>query len=112
KLVDKSEKEAVQFAALDVLQRFDSPKITTDLIQKYAGLSGALRIRARDALLSRKASALAFLELVERGTLPATEVPIDQLRQISLHHDKRIDQLVVKHWGSIKAGTPEEKLAE
>jgi len=111
-LIDKGESESVQTAALDVLARFDNPAIADELIAKYAGLSGGVRSRTRDALLSRKTSALAFLECVDRGTIPTAEVPVDQLRQLSLHQDKRIDQLVLKHWGSIKAGTPEEKLAE
>jgi putative heme-binding domain-containing protein len=31
---------------------------------------------------------------------------------LALHADPDIDALVRKHWGSVKAGTPEEKLAE
>jgi putative heme-binding domain-containing protein len=63
-------------------------------------------------LLSRKASALAFLREVDRGGLPAKEVPVDQLRPVALYHDAELDALVRKHWGNVTPGTPEEKLAE
>ena len=46
------------------------------------------------------------------GEIDAAEVPVDQLRQVALHGDPRLDALVRKHWGSIQAGTAEEKLAE
>jgi putative heme-binding domain-containing protein len=75
-------------------------------------LNDRLRSRTRDLLLSRKSSALAFLEEIDQGKHPAAEVPVEQLRQISLHQDKQLDELVRKHWGNIASGTPEEKLAE
>ena len=66
----------------------------------------------RDVLLARPAIARAFLERVDNKAIAAAEVPIDQLRQVALHGDPRLDALVRKHWGSIQPGTAEEKLAE
>ena len=66
----------------------------------------------RDVLLARPATARAFLEKVDNKAIAAAEVPIDQLRQVALHGDPRLDALVRKHWGSIQPGTAEEKLAE
>ena len=57
-------------------------------------------------------SARGFLERVDNGEIAAAEVPIDQLRQVALHGDPRLDALVRKHWGSVQPGTAEEKLAE
>jgi putative heme-binding domain-containing protein len=63
-------------------------------------------------MLSRPASARAFLERVDRDEIGPAEVPIDQVRLVALHADPALDALVRKHWGAVKAGTPEEKLAE
>ncbi|MCA9021531.1 MAG: c-type cytochrome, partial [Planctomycetaceae bacterium] len=66
----------------------------------------------RDVLLGRADSALVFLKEIDSGTYPPTEVSADQLRKVALHNDPRLNELVRKHWGNIRAGTPEEKLAE
>jgi putative heme-binding domain-containing protein len=66
----------------------------------------------RDVLFARAALTRAFLERVDKKAIAATEVPIDQLRQVALHGDPTLDTLVRKHWGSIQPGTAEEKLAE
>ena len=63
-------------------------------------------------LLGRVSSALALLSAVDLGRFPADAVTRDQLRRVALHQDAAIDALVRKHWGNIRAGTPEEKLAE
>lgn len=71
-----------------------------------------LRSRAIDVLLGRKSWALARLQAVDTGKLPAKEIALEQLRVVSVHQDKELTRLVRKHWGNVSAGTPEEKLAE
>jgi len=63
-------------------------------------------------LLSRKAGARAFLREIDAGHFAVKDVPTEQLRVVALHKDRALDDLVRKHWGNIKPGTPEEKLAE
>jgi putative heme-binding domain-containing protein len=63
-------------------------------------------------LLARPVSARAFLDRVDRGEIAATEVSVDQLRLVVLQEDPALDALIRKHWGAIRAGTAEEKLAE
>ena len=112
KLIATDGSDTVKLAALDALQNFDQATTTIELLRQYPRLNDRLRSRTRDLLLSRKSSALAFLEEIDQGKHPAAEVPVEQLRQISLHQDKQLDELVRKHWGNIASGTPEEKLAE
>jgi putative heme-binding domain-containing protein len=69
------------------------------------------RSHARDLLLSRKASAWTLLRQVDEGKISTKEIPVDQLRHVSLHNDKQLDALVRKLWGNVSGGTPEEKLA-
>jgi putative membrane-bound dehydrogenase-like protein len=111
-LLSRSEPEPVLLAALDVVQQFEHADIPSALLRHYATMNARLRSRARDVLLSRKPWALALLEEVERGRIAASEIPVEQLRRVSLFGDEQLDELLRKHWGNITPGTPEEKLAE
>jgi putative membrane-bound dehydrogenase-like protein len=111
-LIGGKEPEAVQLAALGMLARFDRNEIATALVQRCPSLTGRIRARTCEVLLSRKSSALAFLQSIDQGKFPAKDVAVDQLRLITLHDDRQLDALMRKHWGNVSAGTPEEKLAE
>lgn len=112
KLIKNSESIAIQQAALKLLSRFSDKRITVRLLAHYARMSESLKSQCRDLLLNRTNSTLAFLEEIDRGTYSPDEMSQIQLRRIALHKNERIDVLVRKHWGTIRAGTPEEKLAE
>ncbi|HTU21838.1 MAG TPA: PVC-type heme-binding CxxCH protein [Gemmataceae bacterium] len=112
KLLVAGEAEAVRLAAMETLQRFDDPRISEALLRDYGKMNARLRSRARAVLFSRKTWAFAFLKGVERGTYPAAEVAVEELRPLALFKDKKLDAMVHKHWGNIRPGTPEEKLAE
>ncbi len=102
----------IRMAALELLGRFSDQRITDLVLAEYPRMAGDLQNRARAVLLGRADSALAFLQEVDLGTFPATDISTNELRQVALHDDRRIEALVQKHWGNIRAGTPEEKLAE
>jgi putative heme-binding domain-containing protein len=95
-----------------VLSRFDQPRIADVVLAAYPQMSAALKAKARELLFSRKPWARAFIAGIERGTFDAKEVTVDELRRIALHTDEELDALVRKHWGGVRAGTPDEKLAE
>ena len=111
KLLGGSEPEAIQLAALEALQHFDRDEIGDTLLRDYSHMHYEVRSHARDLLLSRNAWALAFLRQVDDGKIASKDVPIEQLRKISLHNDKQLNALVHKNWGSITGGTPGETLA-
>jgi putative membrane-bound dehydrogenase-like protein len=111
-LVGGPEPEAVQLTAVAALQHFDRPEVADGLLRKWPALNARLCPRALDLLLARKASALAFLQAVDRGQVAVKDVAVEQLRPVALFRDRQLDELVRKHWGSVRAATPEEKLAE
>jgi putative membrane-bound dehydrogenase-like protein len=111
-LIGPGQPELIQVAALDAVERYDQPEIGSTLIHAYSLMSDRLRSRSRQVLLSRKLWALALLEEVDAGRIATKEVPVDELRQVALFQDKKLNELVRKHWGDIRGGTPEEKLAE
>jgi putative heme-binding domain-containing protein len=111
-LLRRSEPPSVQLAALSVLQQFDRRDIAPLLLDLYPRAAAAVRAKICDVLLSRRDWALALLQAVDAGRFAEKDIAIEQLRQVALHHDKRLDDLVRKHWGNVASGTPEEKLAE
>lgn len=111
KLVD-SHSPAIGQAALDAVARFNDERIATSLLTKLPAMPPALRARACDVLLARKPWAALLLETVDRGQLAPEAITVDQLRSVALHNDDALDALVKKHWGAIRSGTPEERLAE
>jgi putative heme-binding domain-containing protein len=111
-LLGGGEAEEVQLAALDTLERFDREEIAAALLRHYPKLPARLRTRTSEVLLSRRTWARAFLHQIDTGHFAARDVPSEQLRIVALLKDRTLDDLVRKHWGSIRPGTPEEKLAE
>jgi putative heme-binding domain-containing protein len=110
-LVLADQSAPVRLAALDVLAGRDDPETTRALLTAYANLPSNVQSKVRDTLAARPASALALVQQVDAGAIPASDIATDQLRAIALHADERIDTLVRKHWGNIGPGTAEEKLA-
>jgi putative membrane-bound dehydrogenase-like protein len=111
-LLGRGEPEALQLAALDALERFDQDDIAASVLRHYARLSPRVRSRACDALLGRRSWARALLAEIDAGRVPPADVSVGQLRVVALHNDRALDDLVRKHWGNVRPGTPEEKLAE
>jgi putative membrane-bound dehydrogenase-like protein len=102
----------VQRRALSVLGRVGGADAGAAIVKAYPAMPAALKPRAREAVFGRAGWAKAFLALVDSGAVPVAEVPVEQVRLLALLGDKEIDAAVRKHWGSVKPGTPEEKLAE
>ena len=112
RLVRSGANESVTTSAVRVLGRFSSPEITEILLEAYPRFSPALRSVVRDVLMGRRDSALALLRQVDAGNHAPDEIDVGQLRRVALHQDDELNALVRKHWGEIRPGTPEEKLAE
>lgn len=111
-LAGDGQTDDVRAAALGVLQRFSNEAISGAILGGYPRMSETLKSRARDLFFSRPQSSLAFLKLVDDRRVDPAQVPIDQLRRLSLFKNDEIDAAVRKHWGNIQPGTPEEKLAD
>ena len=99
-------------AVLAAIQRFEQEEIAAALLRHYPKMSSRMRARTTEVLLSRKAWAKAFLQEIDVGRFAAKDVSTEQLRVVALHQDRSLDDLVRKHWGNVRPGTPEEKLAE
>lgn len=111
KQLNAKQPDSTKLAALDVLVTYETPDVTAALLDSYATASKEIQHRIRDVLFSRSGTAIAFLESIDAGKVKGDDIPVDQLRRLSLHKNEQIDGLVHKHWGNIGPGSTEEKLA-
>ena len=93
---------ALAQAALTLAARFPSPAITQSLLALAPQRSQAL-----DLLVSRPDSARQLLASSPHRQLLTQE----HLRRIALLKNPSLDAEVRRHWGNMRPGTPEEKLA-
>jgi len=107
-----SRDDALKAAALSTLSRFDQAQIAQAVLSEYPQLSVPLRSVARGLLFGRPDWTRRLLASIDRGEIPAADVQTDELRRVALYNDPDLDARVRKHWGNIRAGTPEEKLAD
>ena len=110
-LLTGTEPDAIRAAALSALQQFADPAIAPAILAAYARLSPPLRGRAQGLLGGRPASTLALLHAVDRGQIPPTEIPLEQVHRMAQHADPAIRPLIEKHWGKVGPATAGEKLA-
>jgi putative heme-binding domain-containing protein len=98
--------------ALSTLSHFEDTRIADAVLAEYPKMPAKLQAEARTLLFGRRAWARSLLSRVERGVIPAAEVPADEVRRVALYQDTDLDATVRKLWGNIRAGTTEEKLAD
>jgi putative heme-binding domain-containing protein len=105
--------DPVRMAAIKVLAKLDDPRIAEGLIALHRqSNSAAINSQIRDLLLARRSSAKAWLTAVDRGDVPASATPLEQIRRVSFLEDEGLIALVTKHWGILDGATREERLAE
>ena len=110
KLLAKGQPSEVQIAAVTAPHLSDA--VASEIVARFMQFREPVRQRAVDVLLARKDAARALFESVDAGRVTAAMLSVEQVRQTELHHDPQIDALVRKHWGNLKAATPEAKLAD
>jgi putative heme-binding domain-containing protein len=108
-LLRREQSPVVRTAVLLALQRFDAPEVAGTIVELYPKLPVALQDKARDALVSRAGWCAALLTGVEKGSPPAKDFSLDQVRRILLHKDTKLNQRTEKLWGQVKPATSREK---
>ncbi|MCA9041972.1 MAG: c-type cytochrome, partial [Planctomycetaceae bacterium] len=111
-LVKSEDAEPVVKKTLDVLARHYTADVGAALLELYQHGDPALKSQVLGILIAHPETTLSLLKLVDQQVLPNSILSTEQLRQLALHENEEVNDLVRKHWGSIQAGTAEEKLAE
>ncbi len=106
--------EALRIAQIESFTANDaclSLAIEPLIVMATAADDTPIRRSARQAIFRRASTARRLLDRVDEGQLKPDAFTLDELRIVALHQDVALDQLVSRHWGTVRAGTPEEKLA-
>jgi putative heme-binding domain-containing protein len=111
-LAEADKSPAIRIAALDALARRDELDVAEALLRSYLHQGNHWQARARDLLLSRVAWARQFLDSITHGAIRVEDVPLNQVGKIALLGDPELDARVRVLWGTVRAATPEERLAE
>ena len=108
-LVAGDESPAIEIAALAALQPHDSPAIAQTLVEQYSRMTPEVKARVRTMLASRAAWSAALVAAVEQKAIPATDVGIDQVRQMLVHDEPALKQKIESLWGKVGPATSREK---
>lgn len=100
----------VQSAALDVASGFADAEIAEALIERLPAMSPALVPKAREALLRRPAWAVAFLDAINAGTLPASSVTPTELQRLADLPDDAVRSRAIKLLESTARSSREDVL--
>ena len=96
--------DRIQRASLDALDTFRSPEVASIVIDRWRGMSPAIRERALQMLFSRRERLLLLLEAVEEERIAATVIDAKRRAQLLGFSDERIRNSARE----IFAATPEE----
>lgn len=95
--------------ALNLLPRFDSPKVAQALLAKFNSFNDAEQSVTLNALTSRASFANALLDAVAAGKLKRDYLTAFHVRQLTSLNDKAITERVTATWGRINQSPTEKK---
>ncbi len=95
-LLERSQPQPVQLAALATLDRFAAPPIGAELTRRWDALTPRLRAAVLTTLLARPERATALLQAIEAGTIRASVLDSTQLKLLTTYRDPAVRQLAVK----------------
>lgn len=110
-ILKSSNPASLKRGILQAASRFDDRRIAEALLTSYESqIAGdqALREDALRALAGRKEWAAELVHFINEWKVPARHVPVDVVRQLSLHKDADIDAAIEKHWKGLLATGPTE----
>jgi putative heme-binding domain-containing protein len=108
-LLGSQEPAPVRTPALLAVQRYEAPEVGAAVLGQYPHMPPALQDRARDVLVSRPWWCAAVLAAVEKGSVPAKDFSLEQVRRVLLHRDPKLNERVEKLWGQVRPATSREK---
>jgi uncharacterized protein len=91
-LAEVSPKASPALAAgiLDAVGQATSPELAAVLIEHWSQLTPRLRQKGIAILLSRPEWSRALLDALDKGTISATDLSLDQTQQLTNHPDKKL----------------------
>jgi putative membrane-bound dehydrogenase-like protein len=103
-LLDQSQPQAVQLAAVRTLNRFSDPAVGRVLAERWPGFTPRLRAAVLPVLLARPERARALLDQVEAGVIRRTELDSTQLDFLMNHRDADLRARAIRLLAGAVAG--------
>ena len=107
-LMAPTEPPAVQMAAIGTLKKFPDAQVGPALMQRYPGLSPAVRKQIVDALLERTERIDALWSALESRTVRPAELSATQVNALRKHTDERVRQRAGQLLGAANATARQE----
>ncbi len=103
-LLETDSRSTLQFRrdVLAVAGRLDDPEIASAVLAVYPKLADPLKPAAIDLLCQRAPWGRSLLEAVDRKTIPAIAIGINQLRRLKATKDPAIQGLITKLYGALR----------
>ena len=95
-LLDQTQPQAVQLAAIRTLGRFNDAVVGRELAARWTSLTPRLRASVLPVLVARPERAAELLTAVETGAIRKTDLTSTQIDFLMNHRDARIRQRAVK----------------
>jgi putative membrane-bound dehydrogenase-like protein len=95
-LLNLSEPQLIQLAALNALDHFAGTQIGREVTQRFASFTPRVRSEATNILLKRPERALALLRAIEQGAISPADLSPQQIRFLKNHRDEQARQLAAK----------------
>jgi putative membrane-bound dehydrogenase-like protein len=92
-LLNLSQPQAVQLAAISTLSRFNDPQVGPELTKHWETMTPRLREESITVLVARPDRALALLHAVQEGKIRAGALSAPQIRFLRNHQDKEVKEL-------------------
>lgn len=89
-------------AAVRGLAQYDDQRIGPALVEAYADLNESQRRSTIATLAARASSAVALLNAIGEGRIPASDLSADLARQMELIGDARVNTLLQENWGQVR----------
>jgi putative heme-binding domain-containing protein len=114
-VVRRSRLGPIRQEAMAALTRYPDAGVGRTVLELYAaGLPEAdgVRAAALNLLASRPRWSRQLLEAIDAGKVNPRTIPLEVVQKMQLHADREVVRLLSKHYGRVRAGTPQEKQRE
>ncbi|WP_437191778.1 PVC-type heme-binding CxxCH protein [Planctomicrobium sp. SH527] len=99
----------VRTAILDNISRINNPRVAEILITNFHKIDVNLRPKVIEVLTQRPMWSVALLKEIDAGRIDKSLVNQNQLARINAFQDEQLKPLVLKLYGSIRAGVKQDR---
>ncbi|EEF62808.1 heme-binding protein [Pedosphaera parvula Ellin514] len=101
-LLDKSQPQMIQMAAVTTLARFNDAEVANELIKQWPKSAPRVKSEIMSVLLGRPERATALLNTIAGGTMQPTDLTTAQIKFLRNHHDAEVHKLAAKVFANFK----------